>query len=402
LVRIHPFPALLVDERWLDEVPAPADDAHTPQERRAYVAAHPRSFLTVTRLVGDGVTDTPDSDGVLKEGVEALQAMLLEGVFAPVGCDVVFVYRLTQAGHSQLGVVAALDIDDFTSGAVRTHEDVVPERARHLAKHFAEARGQSSPIVLGHPPDPGLRALLRDIAEQRQPDREVQAPDGLHQSVWIVSDSDHIASIQSALQNRPAYVIDGHHRVAASIEYRATEPGEASATTLTALFPTDELQIREYNRWVKDLGPVDAATLVASVSQTCTVECLGTEPAKPGAHGTVSMYADGQWYRVTFPGAEASESPLDVLDPVRLDRVILGPVFGIREGETSGRVAFVTASRSLSDIARDVDLWGGVAFALHPIAIDSVIAVADAGAHMPPKSTFFEPKARSGLFLRSS
>ncbi|MFT7648587.1 MAG: hypothetical protein ACI8Y4_003339 [Candidatus Poriferisodalaceae bacterium] len=400
MVGIHPFPALIVDEPWLNEVPAPADDAHTPQQRRAYVAAHPRSYLTVTRLVGDGVTDTPDPAGVLAEGVEALRSMLAEDVFLPVGTDVLLVYRLAQNGHSQLGIVAALDVDDIETGLVRTHEDVVPQRAVHLAEHFAAARGQSSPIVLGHPPDASLEALLTNISTSRPPDREFTAPDGLHQAVWAVEDTSDIAQIQDVLAGEPAYVIDGHHRVAASLQYRTIEPGTPSDTTLAALFPTNELRAREYNRWINDLGEVSAADFVCAVGLACVVTKLGPVAEAPGRAGAVSMYADGCWYRVTLPDIDVSDNPRDALDPVRLDRVILGPLLGITEGDTSGRVTFVTATHGLPDFAADVDRRGGVAFVLHPISVDTVVNVAEAGQHMPPKSTFFEPKARPGLFLR--
>ncbi|MDG2111747.1 MAG: DUF1015 domain-containing protein, partial [Actinomycetota bacterium] len=266
MATIRPFDGWLVSERCAQEVPTPAHDAMSNQERRAHVRNHAGSYLRVERTVGDGVTDTGDAGLVLAEGRAALEDLLSNGAFAPSG-HVLYLYRLEADGHTQTGIVAELSAGDIAAGAVRPHEGVSTSKAEHLARHFAVVGAQSSPILLGVRGRSVLEDQLVRLAERRA-DLIVDAGDGVRQSVWIIDDAATIRELVATVGREDVYVVDGHHRVAATTLYADEYPEDEHAQwTLAVLYPTSELRVQEYNRIVPNPFDVEGPELLQRLAR---------------------------------------------------------------------------------------------------------------------------------------
>jgi len=396
VARIRPFAGQLVTEDYAAGVATPAHDAMTGQQRRLHVEAHEHTYLRVERTVGDGVTDTPDADLVLREGRAALDELLALGAFAPTG-PALYLYRLEAAGHGQTGVVAELDAQDVVAGRVKPHEAVSADKARHLAAHFDVVGAQSSPILLGVRDRAGLDSVIADLTAG-PPDLVVDAGDGVRQSVWTVTDDASIIRLVTAVADEDLYVIDGHHRVVATALHSEVHADEPAQWTLSVIYPTSELRVYEYNRVVSTLGdrsPADILEALAAMGRLS--ECEG-DP-RPQHSGQISLHLDGRWWQLELPDV-CDDDVVGRLDPTRLEEEVLPRAFGIPADDPLGHVAHVGPNTSIAELATKSSRLGGCAVVLHPLAIDDILEVADAGRFLPRKSTYFAPKARSGIFLR--
>lgn len=412
MARLEPTVARLIRPGWARRVPSPAHDLLAPDDRRRYVAGNPDSFLTVTR----GPEDVPpgevwDSARAVVESRRSLERLLVAGAWGdPPPRPALFLYRLSVddgAGggpHAQVGIVGNLSVDDYEQGVIRVHEQVHEHRTQHLADHLAGLRIQSSPVALAHRADPALSALVAGITATREPELDFTAPDGLRQQVWRVEEPEVIRSVQEALAGVPLYVIDGHHRSAAAAAHRRAHPGsEAAHWLFGAVFAADELRNEPFHRVVHGIDPDE---LVALVGRSFRVR-----PVAPGAVAAevagrrpeeVALLAGGRWYLVDLgplPGPGQGDV-LAGLDVVRLEERVLGPLLGITTASPQGRISYRVADTEHGSVDRwrtdpDEVLW-----LMRPVPMNAVLDAADAGLAMPPKSTFFQPKGRSGVFLR--
>ncbi len=406
---VRPTHGHLVSAAWSDRVPSPAYDAMTADERRRVIADHPDSYLNVTRSLEDlEEGDLTTADQLLATCRAQLDRLVAGGAFTSRSTATVYRYRLEVEGHTQISAVVELSVDAIRSGAIRPHEHVRTERAEVLARHLGVVGAQSSPIAVAARPVPGFDAALAD-EPNAEPVIDITSDDGLRQTVWALDD-ERAAAILAALDDVDLYLIDGHHRAAASVAHLETveasapcSPDNAAAWILSAVFPARSLRLLEFNRWVSEL-PVPADHFIERLRAVATVDAVpDAATARPSDRPDFAVYLDGTWYRCTRAiGAETLSGAelLRELPPVALQREVLAGLLGIDDPQTDERLEHTPGGRDLNTLAARVDRDGGVAFALPPLVIDDVLDLADEGFVLPPKSTYFHPKVRSGLFLR--
>ena len=383
--------ARLVEPDWADRVVSPAYDAMRPDQRLALMDEDPYVFLHVTRSPVEG----EDPDEVNERNAASLERLLREQVFSDVRDPGMYVYRLRTATHEQTGIVADVHLSGLEDGRIGPHERIQPQRAGHLADHLTRVGMHSSPVAFGYEGDPAVDAVVaRAVAST--PDLVIERGDGLHQTVWSVPEAD-VETLEAALSAHRLYIIDGHHRVAAAVEsWRRAGHEAPGGWVLGAMFPNEQLNVCAFHRRVSDLNglsPDELATAIAE--QDFEVRPLGSgDNPEPPTPGRFSMYVSGAWYEIKPFRVHPAE-----FDVTILQERILGPVLGIDEASKGGRLEYLPGASGLEHLVEVTDRAGGVAFALHPVLLSQLTAVVDKGMTLPPKSTYFEPKVRSGIFL---
>jgi uncharacterized protein (DUF1015 family) len=394
-----PFKGWLVRPEWASRVVAGAYDSKTPSERRAIVQTNPYSYFGVTRSAEDLAPDeVADNEQLLQLGAETLSRILAAGAFEPSDHPAFYAYRLVYRDHMQTGIVGALDIEGLRDGRVLTHENVQPERARLLGHHLEVVGATSSPIALTHEPDPELRMLLAD-ASVRPPDVDHVLED-LHHVIWTL-DATESSRVEELLADSRVYVTDGHHRSAAALAGREAHPDEAPfGRTLAVLFPADELRVEAFHRRAADVDRRTSDDLRVSLETVGTVTTASNaDEAAPRARGEIGVYHDGTWAKLVLDPQERP-SALASLDVERLRRDVLGHVLGVDELAPGSGVDYVPGPLGVAELTARCDGDGMLGFLVYPTDIHDLMAVADAGELMPPKSSYFAPKPRSGVFLR--
>ncbi len=372
-----PVALRLVKPEWTDRVPSPAHDALTPSQRAAHLRQHPDSYLGVTRGSEDHAEALPARQ-LVTEGRKALDGLVAAGAFSEVRSPQLYAYRLEIEGWSQIGIIAGIHVEDYRDGTIRVHEEIHPDRAAHLALHSEVVGAQSSPVAVAHHPDHVITDLLAGVAEG-EPLLRFTMPDGLAQTVWAI-DTSLTAAIRSELEPVRLYLIDGHHRTAAAA-LRYDDGG--SAWLMAALFSTDQLRSRAFHRLVVPATEDPIAVLS---------ELEGARAGRLGdGTGVIQLYHRGRWLTVTHPRADR---PLERLDTWQFEhniRPALGP---------GARVGYRNAGGNEAALLAEVDGSGELLALMSAVTMPQLFAVADAGEVMPAKSTYFEPKVRSGVFLR--
>ena len=302
--------------------------------------------------------------------------------------------------------MATAGLDD---GTIRPHEATRTETEELVLDHFRSVRAHSDPVAMMYRADEALRELVAEVTESVVPTLDFDSSDGAHHVLWMVDDEDRVDAISGRLAAVDRlYVTDGHHRAAAAHRYAAEQAarnpehtGSEPYNYLTAmLFADDDVGLEGYHRCLTDLGDVSPGDLLDAIRRDMTLEEVSVRwanEARPRRHGQVAMLLEGDWYRITFPELAGDADGYEALDAVRLQRHILGPLLGVEDPETDPRLEYIPGPAGLGEFARR---GVAVGFALHRPTTAAIMAVADAGRIMPPKSTWFEPKIRAGLVVR--
>ncbi len=377
------------------DIVSPQLDAVPHGDRHRFAEERPDCFMNVTLSVRDFPDPVPTREMVAERAKRHFGGMLERGLFEPVPGRVFLLYELETEAHRQLGLVGAVPVTAVEQGRVIGHEATIDDRVDDLACFFEVARMVSSPVSLAFRAGKDHLQLLEDLASTA-PVRDFVGMDGIRQRLWIVSDPTDIQRIEVAVARvGPMYITDGHHRVAA-LSREAVGPG----WILAVLFPADHLAAIEYNRLVRVDSKIDVDEISRRLRpdwEVSRIGVVGQIKPRPRSRGEFSMLLDGIWYRLGYVGRRPQDSVAG-LDVSLLHERILGPLFGITAQDS--RLSYVTGGESLAGLEQQVtDYPGRVGFAMYPAGTDEVMAVADAGRLMPPKSTWFTPKPRSGLFV---
>jgi len=404
---IVPFTGLRPAPGRAADVVAPPYDVLTSEEARSRAAGRPWSFLHISKPEIDlpPATD-PTSPAVYAKGRENFDRMLKEGVLVRDPKPSYYVYRVTLGPHTQTGLVVAASVPDYESGRIRRHEFTRPDKEDDRVRQIDSLNAQTGPVFLTYRQSPALDALVARIIRE-SPVVDVTADDGVRHVLWVVSSPATVANISDLFEELPRfYIADGHHRSAAAARVaHARRNGNPHHTGnepynyfLAVAFPDNQMHILDYNRVVKDLNGLDRDAYLAKLGSAFTVsrQDLAVKSSKAGEFG---MYLKGHWYRLHIRPERASASdPVKRLDVSLLQDHLLTPVLGVGDPRRDKRIDFVGGIRGLKELERRVDSGEmAVAFSLFPTSIHDMMAVADAGEVMPPKSTWFEPKLADGL-----
>ena len=378
-MRIQPFDAQLVRPEIAERVVVPSFDSMSPEQRHELRDTEPFSFLPAMHSPGEGA---------LARSRDGLDRLLAEGVFPRRLEQAMFVYRISADGRWETGIIAAIPAGSFAKdhGEVLSHEDTRPEMVAHLAHYLREVRVSSSPVKTVFSSTDEIAEILAETVVT-DPALRVGDPGDVVQEVWPITEAEDLARVVRVFEAVDrAYITDGHHRSAAALAVGPDTP------VLCALFPDDDVRIVQFNRLVR---PVADTSGVHAWLDDIGAEQLERAPGEL-VQGRVGVFLDGHWWEAELPPTDAE--PPESLDPAVLQTSVLGPVLGVDDPASDPRLWFVPGGVPLDELARRA-ADDGVAFAMAPVSMDDVQAVADRGRSMPPKSTYFEPKPRSGLLL---
>jgi uncharacterized protein (DUF1015 family) len=399
---LRPFPGLVVDPKWADRVTTGPYDAYTAAERVAIAESNPYSFLNVTRSQEDVPAEWHnDVDWLIGQCAESMQRIYDAGAYRSHDEPSLFLYRLEVDDHVQTGVMGLVPVTEPGDRRVLRHEAVRPGRADLLTRHLLEVGMSSSPISLTYRTDDVLDAAIATGCAD-EPVLEADG-DGIHQTVWALSGEAADALIV-AMGDRSLYVTDGHHRLAAAVEALHRNPGIDGSHPLqwtqAVLFPDAEMQVLAAHRRVGDRTGRSVEDLIAALSTVGhLMPCTGVAEARPDGPGAVGIYVAGRWFSMDLPAASGDRA-VDRLDVSRLQDSILAPVLAITDPGSDPMIDYVPEPVGIDSLVErcDADQWIG--FVLHPTSVAEMMAVADENGLMPPKSSYFEPKPRSGVFVR--
>lgn len=409
MAEIKPFLCIRPAEGKAADIAALPYDVYNRREAKEEVKNSPDSFLKIDRAETqfDDSVDIYD-ERVYRKAHDLLWDMVKEGDFVQEKSPCYYIYELTMENRIQTGIVACASIDDYAEGVIKKHENTRAEKEADRIRHVDACNAQTGPIFLAYRADGQIRETVRRTKE-KEPLYDFTSKDGIRHRVFCISDSADIEKIQSAFAAiGEIYIADGHHRAASAVKVgfmrREQNPdytGEEEFNYfLSVLFPDEELMIMDYNRVVKDLGGYTETEFLRKVKEIFETEEL-PERTKPLEKGKISMYLAGKWYALTVKMQDRKEDPVEGLDVSLLQNLFLDPVLGIKDPKTDDRIDFVGGIRGLKELERRVNEDCAAAFAMYPTSIQELFAVADAGKLMPPKSTWFEPKLRSGLFIHA-
>jgi uncharacterized protein (DUF1015 family) len=397
---IKPFRALRPATGRAAEILAPPYDVLSSAEARERAKGKPLSFLHVSKpeIDLDPAVDPYDRTVYAKAG-ENFNRMVKTGALMRDPKPCYYVYRLTRQGRAQTGLAAIASLADYAKNRVRKHEHTTPVKEDDRVRQIEAVNAQTGPVMNGYPASPAIDALLAQAATGA-PDVDVTAGDGVRHQMWVVDDEAAISELTRAFDALPAlYIADGHHRSAAAARVAAARgPGGSHSYFLTVNFPHHEMTILDYNRVLRDLNGRTPEGLLDALKLAFTVTASDA-PVRPASAGEFGMYLAGHWHRLVLkPDLIPANDPIGRLPITLLSRNVIEPLFGVTDPRTDKRIDFVGGGRGLAELERRVGSGEmAVAFALYPTQMADLMAVADAGGIMPPKSTWFEPKLADGM-----
>jgi uncharacterized protein (DUF1015 family) len=409
LTLIKPFRALRPAPGRAAEILAPPYDVLSSAEARERAKGKPWSFLHISKPEIDldpGID--PYAPAVYAKAAENLKRMSNAGAVIRDASPRYYVYRLSARDPRddtrelrQTGLAAVASVADYVSNRIRKHEYTTPVKEDDRVRQIEAVKAQTGPVMMAYPTAPALDAALARAAAGN-PDVDVTADDGVRHQMWVVDDAATIAELTRAVDALPAlYIADGHHRSAAAAriaQARASGGAGSHDYFLSVMFPHHDMTILDYNRLLKDLHGRDPDTLIAELRKSYALSTADA-PVRPASAGELGMYLAGRWHHLAIrPDLVPGSDPIGRLPITLLTRNVIEPIFGITDPRTDKRIDFVGGGRGLSELERRVDSREmAVAFALYPTQMEDLMAVADAGGIMPPKSTWFEPKLADGM-----
>ena len=411
MAYIKPFKCVRPAKDIAGRVAALPYDVYNRSEAKKEVEREPLSFLKVDRAETnfDDSVDTYDERVYLK-AKELLCGMIDDGIYEKDEDDAFYIYEQIMDGRPQTGIVGCASVDDYLNGVIKKHENTREDKEIDRIKHVDTCNAQTGPIFLAYRSNDIINEVVKRIKNEPAI-YDFTSVDGIRHIVWKIADNDDVSAVKKAFSDIDGiYIADGHHRAASAVKVglkrRGENPGytgeEEFNTFLSVLFPHDELMIMDYNRTVADLNGLSEEEFLEKVKDNFDITDISDKAARPAGKGQITMYLSDKWYTLN-----AKADLLKITDPVKsldvslLQDYLLGPVLGIGDPRTDKRIDFVGGIRGLEELKRRADSDMKVSFAMFPTSIDELFAVADAGILMPPKSTWFEPKLRSGLFIHS-
>lgn len=405
---VKPFICIRPAKEHAAEVAALPYDVYNRKEACAAVKGNPLSFLNIDRAETQFSDDVDTyADCVYEKARELLDSQIADGIYVTDAGDHYYLYELTMDGRSQTGIVACCSIDDYVNGVIKKHENTREEKELDRIRHVDTVNAQTGPIFLAYRQNTVLKEIVAE--EKTKPTLyDFVSDDGIRHRVWRIDGADRTDAIEAAFAAIPStYIADGHHRAASAVKVglkrRTKHPGytgeEPFNYFLSVLFPDEELMILPYNRVVRDLNGMSTKQFFEKLKEKFELEEIGKEPYAPVQKGTFGMYLGGTWYALKILPQYRSTDPVKGLDVSILQDHLLAPVLGISDPRTDKRIDFIGGIRGLKELERRVSEDMEVAFSMYPTSIEELLSVADAGLLMPPKSTWFEPKLRSGLFI---
>ena len=404
---IKAFECIRPDEKVADRVAALPYDVYNREEALKEVEREPLSFLAIDRAETqfDSSVDTY-ADCVYDKARELLDSRIADGTFITDTDKAYYVYELTMNGRTQTGIAACASIDDYNNNIIKKHENTRADKEQDRINHVDRCSAQTGPIFLAFRADEVIRNEVAK-AKETKPLYSFTSPDGIRHQVYKISNAQSVENIEKAFAGiDDIYIADGHHRAASAVKVGLKRREEHPDYTgeeefnyfLSVLFPDEELMIMPYNRVVKDLNGYSKEEFIKKIEEKFEIEesAAAVEPAYKAEFG---MYLDEKWYKLKAKEDILSDDPVDGLDVAILQNNLLEPVLGIHDPKTDKRIDFVGGIRGLLELEKRCHTDCVLAFSMYPTSIAELFAVADAGRLMPPKSTWFEPKLRSGLFI---
>ncbi|WP_405373619.1 DUF1015 domain-containing protein [Pseudobutyrivibrio sp.] len=408
MARIVPFKAIRPSKEEAAVIAALPYDVYSRKEAYEKVKEQPNSFLAIDRPETQFAEDVDMySDEVYEKAASMLKEWKDAGRFIQDDRAYYYVYELTMDGRSQTGIVACASIDDYANSVIKKHENTRAEKEQDRIRHVDTCSAQTGPIFLAYRAEPTISGVVQK-AKSRKPVYDFTAEDGITHRCWIIKDMMDMALIATAFEKMSSiYIADGHHRAASAVKVgfkrREENPGYTGKEDfnyfLSVLFPDEELKIYDYNRVVKDLNGLAPEELLEELDSIVDIVKTDSKPIRTEAKGQWSMLLDGTWYLCQVKKEHLVTDPVEGLDVSLLQNLVLQPLLGIEDPKTDNRIDFVGGIRGLEELERRCAEDCKIAFAMYPTSIAELFDVADAGLLMPPKSTWFEPKLRSGLFI---
>ena len=405
---VYPFRGFRPRPELAAQVASPPYDVLDSDEARAMASDNPYTFL---HAVKPEIDLPPEislyDDRVYAQGVANLQKFINDGVLVQDGQPCLYAYALRMGEHRQIGLMACVSVDEYEQGHIKKHELTQPDKENDRTRHILESRAQNGPVMMAYRSSEETHAAM-ESATAGEPVVDFTADDGIQHTLWVIDDGVMIQHIEAAFGALPdLYIADGHHRSASALRARdALRDGNPEHTGdepynrfLSVIFPAEQLQILAYNRVVKDLNGLEPAAFLERISQEFELAPMG-DP-EPDRAGCFSCYLDGNWHQLRAKeGSYDADAAVASLDAAILQSKLLAPVLGIGDPRTDARIKFVGGIRGTQELEALVNSGKfAVAFSLYPTSIDQLFSVADNDQVMPPKSTWFEPKLRSGMVV---
>lgn len=407
---IKPFKGYRPTKEMVKEVASPPYDVVNTQEARDLVKGKPHSFLHVVRSEVDLPEDTnPYGEQVYVKAKENLDRLVKEKILVEDSKPSVYLYQQQMGDHKQIGILACASVEDYMNDVIKKHELTRAAKEKDRIKHVDTLNANTGPVFLTYPAVPEIDNLIDELIKE-DPEYHFEADDGIIHSLWVVSDKHAIEFFREEFAKLPAlYVADGHHRSASAAKVGAMRKEANPNHTgdeeynyfLAVFFPHSQLKILDYNRVVKDISGMSDEDFLAKVRERFDAEPTENNQAyKPASIHHFGMYLHGKWYKMTpKPNSYDINDPVQSLDVAILQNNLLTPILDITDPRKDERIDFVGGIRGLKELERRVDQGEAVAFAIFPTSVEELMSIADSGKTMPPKSTWFEPKLRSGLVI---
>lgn len=411
MVSINTFRALRPCPKRAAEIACPPYDVMNRQEARDLSQGRPHSFLHVTRADADFPDDVPEtSPQVYQKGRENLVRFQEEGLLIQDPEPMLYIYQLTMEGRVQTGLVFTASVDEYLSGKIKKHERTLKEKELDRIRHFDVCNANTAPIYLTYYEVPEIREVMDAWIQGHEPIADFISIEGVRHTCWKMDEPEVISKLKALFEKVPAlYIADGHHRCASAAETclkRRREFPEAPEDAefnrfLAVAFPDRDLCILAYHRVVKDLNGYRPEEFLQKLAGDFVIHPLKKEetPFAPQEKGHFGLYLDGKWWELEIQKEKIPSDPVESLDAALLQNFLLGPILGIEDPAKSERIDFIGGIRGLDELEKRCREDMTLAFSMFPTSMKELLAVADAGRMMPPKSTWFEPKLYSGLFI---